>query len=87
MPSVELAGLYTGYDLQVLGCTRHRSGCPISLRDVVLISLATETKRYAVSHRTLSSISLRAGRQRTSRKTSHHAIKTQRPLLGERFTH
>ena len=40
--AVEPAGLYTRYVLQVLGCTRHRSGCPISLRDV-LISLAAET--------------------------------------------
>ena len=31
VPSVEPAGLYTKCDLQVLGCTRHRSGCPISL--------------------------------------------------------
>ena len=36
------------YDLQVLGCTRYRSGCPISLRDIVLISLAAETSRSAL---------------------------------------
>ena len=84
----------------MLGYTRHHSGCPISLRDVMLISLAAKTsltpdalmsgERHAVSFSTFvldPPEGTAAGRQQASRKTSYHAIKTQRPCLGERFTH